>query len=77
MFASDLWAGARIVISHPKGREMLKKQKVEYSDVVVSDLPDKPTLESIASDHSFTLSDFIDEPRFYLAVLAYKVGESP
>ncbi|XP_071688270.1 uncharacterized protein, partial [Rutidosis leptorrhynchoides] len=63
--------GARIVISHPKGREMLKKQKAEYPDVVVSDLPDKSALESVASDHSFTLSDFIDEPGFYCAVLSY------
>ncbi|XP_076900037.1 uncharacterized protein LOC143554064, partial [Bidens hawaiensis] len=51
--------GARIVISHPKGREMLEKQKLEYSDVIVSDLPDKPTLESVASQHSFAMVDFV------------------
>ena len=61
------------MISHPKGREMLKQQKAEYPDVVVADLPDKPTLESVASDHSFTIAEFIDEPGFYLAVLAYQV----
>ncbi|KAJ9558925.1 hypothetical protein OSB04_013539 [Centaurea solstitialis] len=64
--------GARIVISHPKGKEMVEKQKVDYPDVVVSKLPDKPTLESAASDHSFTMVEFVDEPGFYLAVLAYK-----
>ncbi|CAH1441776.1 unnamed protein product [Lactuca virosa] len=64
--------GARIVISHPKGREMLKQQKVEYPDVVVSDLPDKVTLESVASHHSFMMLEFIDEPGFYLAVLTHK-----
>ncbi|KAI3826346.1 hypothetical protein L1987_00393 [Smallanthus sonchifolius] len=61
--------GARIVISHPKGREMLEKQKAEYPDVVVSDLPDKPTLESVVSHHSFTIVDFVDQPGFYIAVL--------
>ncbi|KAL8259824.1 hypothetical protein R6Q59_027777 [Mikania micrantha] len=61
--------GARIVISHPKGREMLEQQKAEYPDVVVSDLPDKPTLESVASHQSFTLVDFVDQPGFFLAVL--------
>ncbi|PWA59722.1 hypothetical protein CTI12_AA352150 [Artemisia annua] len=65
--------GARIVISHPKGREMLKQQKAEYPDVVVADLPDKTTLESVVSDHSFTIAEFIDEPGFYLAVLANHV----
>ncbi|GJS60108.1 hypothetical protein Tco_0654892 [Tanacetum coccineum] len=63
--------GARIVISHPKGREMLKQQKATYPNVVVADSPDKMTLESVASDHSFTITKFINEPD--LAVLAYQV----
>lgn len=63
--------GARIVISHPKGREKLDQQKAEYPDVVVTDLPDKPTLESVAYHHSFTMVDFIDQPDFYLAVLEH------
>nr|XP_043609984.1 uncharacterized protein LOC122581773 [Erigeron canadensis] len=63
--------GARIVISHPKGREGLEQQKAEYPDVVVSTLPDKSALESAASHHLFTMADFVDEPGFYLAVLAY------
>lgn len=65
------WAGARIVISHPKGREMLVQQKSEYPDVVVSDLPDKATLESVATNQPFTLVDFVDQPGFYLAVLEH------
>ncbi|KAI7729226.1 hypothetical protein M8C21_015708 [Ambrosia artemisiifolia] len=63
--------GARIVISHPKGREMLEKQKAEYPDVVVAGLPDKPTLDNVASDHSFTMVDFVDQPGFYIAVLEH------
>ncbi|KAL4560725.1 hypothetical protein LXL04_032879 [Taraxacum kok-saghyz] len=64
--------GVRVVISHPKGREMVEKQKVEYPDVVVADLPEKATLESVASEHSFMMVEFIDEPEFYLAVLTHK-----
>ena len=52
---------------------MLKQQKAEYPDVVVADLPDQPTLESVASDHSLTIAEFIDEPGFYLTVLVYQV----
>ncbi|KAH0853658.1 LOW QUALITY PROTEIN: hypothetical protein HID58_046290 [Brassica napus] len=32
-------SGARVVISHPQGREGLKQQRKEFSDLVVSDLP--------------------------------------
>ncbi|KAI3677028.1 hypothetical protein L1987_86646 [Smallanthus sonchifolius] len=63
--------GARIVISHPKGREMLEQQKAENPDVVVSDLPDKSTLESVASHQPFTMVDFVDHQGFYLAVLEH------
>ncbi|XP_076923086.1 uncharacterized protein LOC143585105 [Bidens hawaiensis] len=63
--------GARIVISHTKGREMLAKQKTEYSDVIVSDLPDKASLESVASQHSFAVVDFVDQPGYYVAVLEH------
>ncbi|GJW65482.1 hypothetical protein Tco_0117366 [Tanacetum coccineum] len=37
----DMQVSARIVISHPKGREILKQQKAEHPDAVVADLPDK------------------------------------
>ncbi|KAK1426209.1 hypothetical protein QVD17_14878 [Tagetes erecta] len=63
--------GARIVISHPKGREKLEQQKSEYPDVVVADLPDKSTLESVATNQPFTLVDFVDQSGFYLAVLEH------
>lgn len=64
--------GARIVISHLGGREALNQQRKQFSDVIVSDLPDRATLESVASDHSFKMIDFVDEPGFYLAVLRFK-----
>lgn len=63
--------GARVVISHLQGREAAELQKKDYPDVAVSELPDKMTLESISAHYSFKLGDFVDEPRFYLAVLKF------
>ncbi|XAR68628.1 hypothetical protein NMG60_11003820 [Bertholletia excelsa] len=64
--------GARIVISHPQGREMLEQQRQEFPDVVISDLPDKTTLQNVAVNHLFRMTKFVDEPGFYLAVLKFK-----
>lgn len=37
--------------------------------MVTAALPDKATLEKVATDHSFEVTEFVDEPTFYLAVL--------
>lgn len=63
--------GARLVISHPQGREVLEQQRQQYPDVVTSDLPEKKTLQEVAAQHSFELTDYVDEPGFYLAVLKF------
>ncbi|KAK4272611.1 hypothetical protein QN277_021140 [Acacia crassicarpa] len=62
--------GGRVVISHPQGREVLKKQRQEHPEVVVSDLPDKTTLQRLAVAHSYNVTEFVDEPGLYLAVLS-------
>lgn len=64
-------AGARIVISHPQGREVIEQQLGQYPDVIVSSLPDKTALLCVAADHSFEMVEFVDEPGFYLAVLKF------
>ncbi|XP_043693493.1 uncharacterized protein LOC122643973 [Telopea speciosissima] len=64
-------SGARLVISYSQGREAVEKQKQNHSDVIVHDLPDKVTLEKVAVDHSFEITEFIDEPGFYLSVLKF------
>ncbi|PIN07177.1 hypothetical protein CDL12_20268 [Handroanthus impetiginosus] len=61
--------GARVVISHPQGRQVVEEQRRQHPDVVVSNLPEKSTLQSAAADHSFEVVEFLDEPGFYLAVL--------
>lgn len=68
--------GARVVISHLQGRQVLEQQRNDYPDVVVSSLPDKTTLTNVAADHSFKMSEFVDEPDFFLAVLILEVNRS-
>ncbi|GLT96217.1 hypothetical protein SLE2022_138590 [Rubroshorea leprosula] len=63
--------GARLVISHPQGRKVLTQQREQFPDVIVSNLPDKMTLEKVAETHSFKMKKFIDEPGLYLAVLNF------
>lgn len=63
--------GARVVISHPKGREVLKQQQQQHPDVIISDLPNKMTLQKVAAGHSFDIVEFVDEAGLYLAVLKY------
>ncbi|KAL0452928.1 UNVERIFIED_CONTAM: hypothetical protein Slati_1270900 [Sesamum latifolium] len=66
--ASRCFPGARLVISHPQGRQILEEQQQQNSDVVVSNLPEKMILQSTAANHSFEVVEFVDEPGFYLAV---------
>lgn len=63
------YAGARVVISHLQGRQTVQEQRQQYPDVVVTELPDKMTLQNVAAGNSFGLLEFVDEPGFYLAVL--------
>ncbi|CAN0879117.1 hypothetical protein LINGRAHAP2_LOCUS12860 [Linum grandiflorum] len=63
--------GARVVISHPQGREKLERQRQEYPELIVSELPDEISLQEVASSRSFEVAEFVDEPGFYLAVLRF------
>nr|DAD48614.1 TPA_asm: hypothetical protein HUJ06_018551 [Nelumbo nucifera] len=62
---------ASLVISYSQGREVVEKQRQQYSDVVISDLPDRLTLKKVAANHSFEIAKFEDEPGFYFAVLKF------
>ncbi|KAF8396033.1 hypothetical protein HHK36_017645 [Tetracentron sinense] len=77
VLAERCLSGARLVISYPQGREVVEQQRQQYPDVVISDLPGRMTLEKVAADHSFEITEFVDEPALYLAVLKFcKVGTS-
>lgn len=65
--------GARLVISHPQGREGLEQQRKQHPDVVITELPDNSSLQNIARKNSFEITEFVDEPGHYLAVLKYSV----
>ncbi|KAK9943900.1 hypothetical protein M0R45_009490 [Rubus argutus] len=67
--------GARVVISHPQGREVLEKQRQQYPDVITSDLPEKSILTEVAAENCFELTNHVDEPGLYLAALKF-VGAS-
>ncbi|KAK4767435.1 hypothetical protein SAY86_015185 [Trapa natans] len=64
--------GARVVISHPEGRQVLDQQRREFPEAVISDLPDKETLEVAATKHSFMVTEYTDDDKLYLAVLKFK-----
>lgn len=63
--------GARVVISHAQGRTGAEQQRQQYPDIIASDMPSKVDLRNAATDHSFEVAEFVDEPDFYLAVLKY------
>lgn len=74
---TSAFTGARVVVSHLQGREVLEQQREQYPDVVISHLPDKMTLQKAAADHSFKITEFIEEPSFYLAVLNFCEVKNP
>lgn len=61
-----------MVISHPEGRQVLDQQRREFPGAVISDLPDKAALLSVATKHSFTVTEFTDDDKLFLAVLKFK-----
>ncbi|KAH7554258.1 hypothetical protein ACOSP7_028634 [Xanthoceras sorbifolium] len=63
--------GARVVISHPQGREVLEQQREQFPDVIISDLPDEMSLQKVAINHSFEIAQFVDEPGLYVTVLKF------
>ncbi|KAJ0987541.1 hypothetical protein J5N97_005897 [Dioscorea zingiberensis] len=64
--------GARLVVGYERGREIVEQQHRQlYPDLVTSVLPHRVCLEKAAPSYSFEVTDFVDEPTFYLAVLNF------
>ncbi|XP_009397440.2 uncharacterized protein LOC103982276 [Musa acuminata AAA Group] len=64
--------GARVVLSFDQGREVIEQNhRQQYPDMVTNNLPDRTELERAATEHSFQITEFVDEPTFYLAVLRF------
>ena len=64
--------GARVVMFLDQGRQNFEQQRREHPDVVTSDLPNKAFLEKAASGNKYEITEFVDEPSFYLAVLQFE-----
>ncbi|XP_066396552.1 uncharacterized protein [Miscanthus floridulus] len=64
--------GARVVMFLDQGRQNFEQQRREHPDVVTSDLPNKAFLEKAASGNKYEITEFVDEPSFYLAVLQFQ-----
>ena len=64
--------GARVVMFLDQGRQNFEQQRREHPDVVTSDLPSKAFLEKAASGNKYEITEFVDEPSFYLAVLQFE-----
>ncbi|RWW09736.1 hypothetical protein GW17_00026759 [Ensete ventricosum] len=66
------FTGARVVLSFDQGREVIEQNhRQQYPDMVTNSLPDRAELERAATEHSFQITEFVDEPTFYLAVLRF------
>lgn len=69
--------GGRVILSFDLGREVVEqKHKKQFPDMVTYDLPDRIALTKAASEHSFLITEFLDEPTFYLAVLRFRSEET-
>lgn len=62
--------GARVLITCEQGRETVEGiHRQQHPETVISNLPDKKSLEKAATEHSFQITEFVDDSTFYLAVL--------
>lgn len=58
------------MICFDQGRDIVEREhQKQYPDIATCNLPDKIILEKAAADHSFQITEFVDESAFYLAVL--------
>ncbi|CAL4913427.1 unnamed protein product [Urochloa decumbens] len=64
--------GARVVMFLDQGRQNFEQHQRDHPDVVTSDLPSKSSLVKAASGNKYEITDFVDEPTLYLAVLQYQ-----
>ncbi|CAN6290119.1 unnamed protein product [Urochloa humidicola] len=64
--------GARVVMFLDQGRQNFEQHRREHPEVVTSDLPSKSSLEKAASGNKYEMTEFVDEPTLYLAVLQFQ-----
>jgi SAM-dependent methyltransferase len=60
--------GARIIISHPMGREFITHLKIDHPGMVTTDLPNYAEIKSMLNLAGFRLELFQDLPKLFIAV---------
>ena len=60
--------GGRLVISHPMGRDFVRRLKAGSPQYHLKELPDRAALERLVAGTSLAVARFVDEPDLYLAV---------
>lgn len=68
--------GGRLVISHPMGRDFVRRLKAGSPQFNLKELPDEVALERLANGTGLRVARYVDEPDLYVAVCA-KGGVSP
>ena len=68
----SFFLGARVVMFLDQGRQNFEQHRREHPDVVTSDLPSKSSLEKAASGNKYEITEFVDDPTLYLAVLQFQ-----
>ena len=60
--------GARVVISHPLGREFVRHLKAEHPGMVTAELPDYAEVETLLNSTGFRVELFQNLPDLYIVV---------
>jgi len=68
----SFFLGARVVMFLDQGRQNFELHRREHPDVVTFDLPSKSSLEKAASGNKYEITEFVDDPTLYLAVLQFQ-----
>ena len=69
-----LEAGGRLVISHPMGRDFVRRLKAGSPQYHLKELPDEPALVRLVSGTGLSVARYVDEPELYVAICAKATG---
>ena len=71
---SLLAPGGRLVISHPMGRDFVRRLKAGSPQFHLKELPDEAALERLVSGTGLVVAQYVDEPDLYVAICSKAVG---
>ncbi len=65
---SLLAEGGRLVISHPMGKDFVRRLKEVRPEYNIKELPDESEITPLLESQGLSLIEFVDEPELYLAI---------